>query len=528
MKKNSEGQFREISWLEAADEICHSLENISASFGPNSLAVHMGPKVDKCTIDFYREFSKSFGTPNFSSSKSYSHLASEIARNLVYGDLLSVPDFQNSDVLVLWGANADNFSLNASDLKDKTVVVIDPCKNSFAKDADMHLPIRPGSDGALALGVLNAIIQNNQYDNAFVESCTTGFKALSEYASHFTPERVEMITWVASEDMLKLAEIYGSCSRVSTLVGKSLELQTNGVQTIRAIASLEVLSGNLESSEHSEPVQSQETNSNSLKTTLASKPVGAEEFPLFYEFSGEAQSNLYAKDILSENPSIKAMMIVGEEATSGWPNANRVREALEKLEFLVVFDSSISEVAELADLIVPFDQSELLTMLSEKFAGSSPSPDCIDGAVDWKLKTPSGKVEFESERLAEYGYDALPVYVEAAESMLTNPPNSIHIFTTTSGNSDLERSFKEDGLSVVLAHPAVFKKYHYHTGEKVKLSTNRGSFKAVLLESDEICPNTVYIQNDPQKASLLADDSILDPISGFPGARSVLVDIESV
>ncbi|OHW63407.1 acetylene hydratase [Andreesenia angusta] len=592
MKKNDNGKFSEISWSQAVSEIKDKLGSVISSFGAESIAVHIGSDVDSQTSEFYKRFCESLGTPNFSSYKSYSGYASELARKLVYGQSRPVLDFENSDTVVLWGASPDSFKLDSSALEGKKLVVVDPFKNSFAKESDLYVQIRPGSDGALALGILNSIIQSGDYDREFVDIFTKGFEDFREYVSAFSPERVEMITWVPSEDVVKLAEIYRSSSRVCTLTGKSLELQTNGIQTLRAIASLETILGNLDVDGGVKFVAKPELKSLSLGKDNSLKPIGCERFPVFCGFSGEAQSNLFASSILSGEPnSIKAMMVLGNDALSSWPNSSRTYQALQELDFLVAFDSSVTLTSSFADIVLPLslpeERDELVEVLSgdkskllfsPKLSSDGPSLNELEfllklakemglssdfpwssgiEALDYRLSaldldcnklsampngycygswseksyiskgfdTPSGKVEFKSDILSSHGYDSIPAYMEVEESMLTNPPNSVHIFTTTFGNSELEEPITEDGLPVVFAHSAVFKKYHFHDRELVDISTDRGNFKAILHESEDICPNTLYIQNCPSYMALLSSDTSLDPISGYPGAKSLLVDI---
>lgn len=592
MKKDDSGKFIEISWGEAISEIKDRLGSIVSSFGAESMALHLCSDIDSQTYEFYKRFSESLGTPNFSSHRSYEGYASEMARKLVYGQQRPFWDFQNSEAIVLWGASPDAYKLDSSVLKGKKLVVVDPFENSFAKDSDLYIQIRPGSDGALALGIINSLIQCGDYDREFIDLFTKGFDDLREYASAFSPERVEMITWVPSEDVEKLADIYRNFSRVCTLTGKSLELQTNGVQTLRAIASLEAISGSLDVAGGVKFVESPGLKPLSLGKSISLRPVGCEKFPVFCGFSGEAQSNIFASAILDGGPnSIKAMILLGKDALSAWPNSSKAYESLQKLDFLVAFDSAITPTSSFADIVLPLslpgerdslvevfsgDESslsfsprlsndgpsmselEFLLQLSKEMGLSSDFPwttavealdyrlsalglDCSELASmesgyiysNWSEKsylskgfdTPSGKVEFESEALSSQGYDSIPAYMEVEESMLTNPPNSVHIFTTTFGSSDLEESMTEDGLPVVFAHSAVFKKYHFHDKELVEISTERGSFKAIMLESEDLCPNTVYMQNSPSHMALLSSDTALDPISGYPGSKSVLVDI---
>jgi formate dehydrogenase (coenzyme F420) alpha subunit len=610
LKKTESGIFEEISWQEAIAEISEKLLRIRQDYGANALAVHLGEAgVRKQFPYFYERFCQSYGTPNFSTSGSHCHISKTIAHKLVHGHGYPDGDYRNSDAIVLWGYNPAVSSppamidINFSVQNGGKLVVIDPFKTPLAERADLYLQIRPGSDGALALGVLNLLIQDGSYDLDFVKNYTLGFEELSEYVQEFTLDKVELLTWISPNEVLELAKIYSESDRVSTLVGIALELQTNGVQSIRAIASLEALSENLDRVGGSRFFGKAAMTPLSLDRSVDGTPIGAERFPLFWEFTSESQANVLSESILEEKPyPIKGLMVVGSNPLLTWPDSNKVKSALGKLDFLVVTDMFMTETAKCADIVLPsssflersdiiesivgnelklfssppalkkasvMSELEFLLSLSSAMGLGADFPWTSEvEALDYRLSnlgltldslssmvggftasvysekkyeslgfnTESGKVEFFSEKLKRSGYDPLPVYSDVAESMMSNTPNSPYIFTATSGKRTLSyyhsrfRNVSSLGGEdmVVYAHPSVFKKYHMGSDRVVDILSPRGSITAKLVMSEKLCPNTVSIPHgwDTANSNLLVDSDVLDPISGFPGARSFLVGID--
>ncbi len=127
-------------------------------------------------------------------------------------------------------------------------MVVDPRRTpTSGRLADLHLRPRPGTDGALALGIMNQLISRNHYDREFVERWVHGFDALREYASRFTPEEVERITWVPSGEVEEAAELlWGSRPETIFLGYSTLTHTTNGVQNVRAILSMMAILGNID------------------------------------------------------------------------------------------------------------------------------------------------------------------------------------------------------------------------------------------------------------------------------------------
>lgn len=361
LKKKRDGNWQEISWDEAIDFIADKLSSIKQLYGPESLAIHIGQAGEnKQFTDYAERFCNLFQTPNFSTTDSLCHTARIMANVLTCG-YNPVPDVANSDCIVLWGYNpARSFPplmqyINKARKRGAKLIVIDPMKTKLSDQADIYLQIRPGTDAALALGLLNVIVEQDLYDHDFVSKWTTGFEQLSDRLKYYLPEKVAAITGVPANDIIKAARTYAAADSACIAQGNALELHDTGFQALRAISSLQAITGNLDIRGGALLVKSPELSSMQINNPGHTVPaVGKKEFPLFYHFTNHAQANIYSKAILYGDPyPVKAFIVAGSNPLLTWPNAGELKEALGKLDLLVVVDHYITETAEQADIVLP-------------------------------------------------------------------------------------------------------------------------------------------------------------------------------
>src|SRR5258708_19684197 len=152
--------------------------------------------------------------------------------------------FIHSKYIILWACNTISTNLHhwpiiaEAQQRGAKVVVIDPVRNRTAQNADWHIPIRPGTDGALALGMMHVIIAENLVDMDYVEKYTFGYEELKERASTYTPERVSEITGVPVEDIHKLAREYATIQPSVIRIGVAVERHSGGGQCVRTLTCL--------------------------------------------------------------------------------------------------------------------------------------------------------------------------------------------------------------------------------------------------------------------------------------------------
>lgn len=361
LRRTVAGGWEEISWDRAFDLLAGRLHEIGEVEGPEALAVHVGQAgVGKEFSGYVERFCNLYGTPNFSTSGSHCFESKSMANVITYG-AMPIADYENSRCIVLWGKNP--LSSTPSLVREITgarargcrLVVIDPKKTALAQDADIHLQLRPGSDGALALAMLQVIASEGLYDKEFVRARTIGFDRLLEYVSDYTPEMVERITWVPASSIREAARLYALSSPACISQGVSLELSTNGFQTLRAVAILQAITANLDIPGGAIFLkEARLTDLRLISRNGGREAIGAREYPLFHASTGHAQANFYARAILEGKPyPLKGLVVAGSNPVLTWPNADRVRRALSKLDFLAVIDPFMTETARLGHLVLP-------------------------------------------------------------------------------------------------------------------------------------------------------------------------------
>jgi len=236
-------------------------------------------------------------------------------------------DVENSSCIIIWGANPfasgifGGFNIPRAtrvltELKKKGVrfIIIDPRNSTVSKLASMHLKVRPGTDGALALGMIRVIIENDLYDKEYVERYTSGFDKLKEMVREYDLERVEKITMVPKNEIEKAAYMFATTKPASIIPGVVIEHQTNGVQTIRAICVLLAITGNIDrkggktfmSFQARTPAEVEDIPKPSVN------PIGMEEHPVFVSMVKQAQALVIIDKILEREESpIKALIVAG-------------------------------------------------------------------------------------------------------------------------------------------------------------------------------------------------------------------------
>ncbi|MFC1871750.1 molybdopterin-dependent oxidoreductase [Chloroflexota bacterium] len=362
--KKADGGWQRISWDEALDTIAARLGQVKDEYGAHALAIFCGSiGVENNELaGFAGRFGGAYGTPNFLSVESNCYRSRILAHQLTFGTFL-IEEPETAECVILWGHDPDNSKLPTLGSKlhrrlndGLKLVVINPKRTLLAKKG-VHVPIRPGTDCALALGMLNVIISEELYDKEFVGKYTTGFEELAGHVRQYPPETVEPITWVPAADIRKIARIFAEAESASIIPGVcSIDQHINGFQTNRALALLQAVTGNVDVPGGWVMVPFPRLGG--LHIGVNENPIGAVEHPLFYSLWGRqspyGQAMYLADAILEEKPyPVKAMIVTGGNPVVTLPDANRIRHALEKLDFLVVMDLFMTETAKMADIVLP-------------------------------------------------------------------------------------------------------------------------------------------------------------------------------
>ncbi|AFS79675.1 molybdopterin oxidoreductase BisC [Gottschalkia acidurici 9a] len=366
--KRGEGKFREAEWDEALDYVTDKMKELKNKYGAESIISHSGRGVFEQSFSeidnvLGTKFLWEFGSPNVSSVGSLCYQSFGVFAPMTTYGLMGYniePEYENTNLIVIWGANpvtdSPPFSFHQimkAKEQGKKIIVIDHMKSDIAKRADEWIPIRSGTDGALALGVINVIIQEKLYDKEFIEKWTVGFKELKEYVTKFTPEEVERITKVPKDRVVSLAREIATANHATLRTYTGLEYTNSGVQNIRAVYILWALSGNIDvpGGIYFKP---QSVIKKDIKKPSHVKAIGASEYPVFYDLTDDAQFMEFPKAVLDSNPyKIRGLLNIGSSILTSYPQPNIYEKAFKELDLMVVIDRFMTKDALFADVVLP-------------------------------------------------------------------------------------------------------------------------------------------------------------------------------
>ena len=404
-----DGAWQQVSWDEALDIIGDKLAGIKEDYGAKALVVHLGePMVGTEVPRIAARFCSLYGTPNYTSGASLCFAARAIGHGLALArqTFPLFPSYRNTRCVVVWGHNpqqsriGEEANILSAQKQGAKLIVVDPRATPLAKRADIHIQIRPGTDCALALGLLNVIIAEELYDRDFVKNWTFGFDKLKEHVKKYSPEVVEGITWVPAKAIRQFARMYATNRPATISQGVSLDHCTNGVQNSRAISILIAITGNLDilgGNIYNSPLR--QTSLRIKGVVSVDEAIGA-DYPIFGKFTGETTAMPVADATITEKPyPVKALIVQGCNPVLTWPDSNKVRQAFQRLDLLVVSDLFMTETAKLADIFLPattFPERKIikdyvleglpLVALSNKVV--EPPADCLE---DWQIWSELGK-----------------------------------------------------------------------------------------------------------------------------------------
>ncbi len=364
--ERGKGKWQQISWDEALDKIASELTRTKEKYGPESIAFIRGGA--KGYQDSYlSRFANVFGSPNVSSMAPICYVPRHHASVTTYG-FMALPDYEYPPAcIVMWAVNTWETAIGECKRteealgKGSKLVVIDPGETAFARRADIWVRPRPCSDLALALGMINVIVNEGLYDKDFVENWTVGFDELRTHIQDYPPEKVEKITWVAAEVIREVARFYATHKPACIAWGNGIDNNINNFQCDRAISILRAITGNLckpggdleWSSPGIVPKGSPELlQQDALSPDIRNKRISARDGMLPIVFYALPQS--IVKAITQADPyPIRAAFIQGCNMLQTYSNSQETYRALKGLDFSVVTDFFMTPTAELADIVLP-------------------------------------------------------------------------------------------------------------------------------------------------------------------------------
>jgi len=372
--------FERISWDQAYETITEKLISIKKQYGPEANAIYTGVgsfELSFCDIYQPKGVAVSsassvlfpFGSPNTMGVGALCYVAfGMIAPHVTMGRMFmnSFSDIENSELIVVWGTNPatdlppiDMKRILKAQKQGAEVVVIDPRKTATAKMTDgQWVPIRPGTDGALALGMINVLIEEELYDEDFVTDWTIGFEDLAKYVQHYRPEVVEHITGIPGGTVVSLARRIARAKGASQMMYTGMEYGNSGVQNIRATLILWALAGQLDvpgglcfsMDKNKFPINREDL----VENPDTGPRLGKDRFPVYIKYRDEAHAIALPKSVLEGDPyKIRSLIILGSSITTSWPEPDIWKKTLSELDFLVTIDRQLTSDSAYADIVLP-------------------------------------------------------------------------------------------------------------------------------------------------------------------------------
>ena len=379
------GSFERISWKQAYEMIAEKLADIKAKYGPESVVYlyHQDPNGVFAQV----LLSQLYGTPNFYGHTSGCEQDRRLACLTIFGHVFPVPDYEFSKYIMLWGMNpleangapAVNKVLFKAINNGARLVVVDPILTQTAEKADEWIPIKPGTDGALALAMCKVIIDEGLYDDEFVTKWTSGFEGFRDYLHDqgYTPEWAARITGIDAERIIRLSRELATAKPAIVEVFKGPGYYNNGTDASRAIYLLNVLTGNVDGPGNLHlkdwaPVGPPMVIPSDQVATPTKPPL---HIAMGYPLAPDLPTGLLPDAVLEGKPyPVKAIFVHATNPVMSDMNTKRVIEMFRALEFSVAIELYMSETALECDLVLPetsfYERAELRQ-------GLVPSPEAI-------------------------------------------------------------------------------------------------------------------------------------------------------
>lgn len=561
-----EGKFERISWGEALQTITSRWKKLIQTDGPESILPYsfygnMG-RLNAEGMD--RRFFHRLGASQL--DRTICSSAGSVGYKYTMGGSLGVDPEEtiHSKLIILWGINAVSTNMHQVALAQKArkqngakIIVIDVHKNQTARLADWFIPILPGTDSALALGLMHILFAENLVDQDFLQQYTVGHEELREHVLQYDPITVSGITGVSVEDIYKLARMYGKTSPSFIRIGNGPQHHDNGGMCIRTIACLPALTG-----------QWLVKGGGAIKGNSAYLAINTHHLQrpdlLSKKNTRMINMNLLGEALISLDPPVKSLYVYGTNPAVVAPEGNKVRKGLARDDlFTVVHDLFLTETAKYADIVLPatssFENTDLYTSYWHPFAqiqqpviepyGESKSnvdvfrllakgmgfadlafketeAEMIAGALDnpsnpylveidydtlveqhylkahvkslfpGKLPTPSGKIELYSKKMKEDGYPPLPTYiplVEDGDFPFMFVPGPTHNFLNSTFSNNPKHMKLEKEPRLYMNRQDALLA-GIEDGEKVRVWNNRGECELKVSVGENVLPGVVVSQ----------------------------------
>ena len=383
LARDANDQLAPVGWDEALDRIASVFRHVRANFGRDAIGVFGGGSLTNEKAYLLGKFARvAVGTSNIDYNGRFCMSSAAAAANRALGIDRGLPfplaDIPRAEAILLVGANpAETMPpvmryFEAQQRNGGTLVVADPRRSATAQWAKLHLRLRPGTDAALANGLLHLVIRESQIDPDYIRDRTEGFEEVKRLAAAYWPERVEMLTGVPQRELMEAARLLGTARTAMVLTARGAEQHVTGVNNVLAFINLTLALGKIGrpfsgfgtltgqgngqgGREHGQKAD-QLPGYRSIHDPAARRHIAATWGVPESELPSAGKSAYELLDSAGEPDGIHALFVMGSNPVVSAPNASHVVDRLQQLDFLVVADFFLSESAELADVVLPSTQ----------------------------------------------------------------------------------------------------------------------------------------------------------------------------
>ncbi|WP_285768570.1 molybdopterin oxidoreductase family protein [Peribacillus sp. SI8-4] len=568
--QKGEGTFTPISWEEAIDTITAKWKDLINLHGPESILPYSfyGNMGNLSAEGMDRRFFHKLGASML--ERAICNAAGSAGYGYTMGGSFGIDPEEtiHTKLFIMWGINAVSTNMHQVTLAQQArksgakIVVIDVHKNQTGKWADWFIPILPGTDSALALGLMHILYAENLIDQPFLDAYTVGAEQLRDHVRQYDPATVSGITGVPIEDLYELARMYGTTTPSFVRIGNGLQHHDNGGMAVRTIACLPALTGQWMAQGGGA------TKGNSGYLAFNTNALRRPDL-LDNKAPRTINMNQIGQALLEKENPIRSMLVYGSNPALVAPNANKVQEGLMREDlFTVVHDLFLTETAMYADIVLPAASSyetedfynsywhnyiqiqkpviekygeaksnvELFKLLAvgmgfHEQAFKDSEEDMIRQALDFpdnqyldgityeslsksqfvkakmkplfpgKLQTPSGKIELYSERMKQQGYEPLPTYkpiIKDSDLPFLFIPAPNHNFLNSTFSNNAKHISLEKEPKLHM-NAADAKKLGIASGDMVRIWNERGECLLKAAPGENVLPGVLVSQGLWQK-----------------------------
>ena len=370
MGKRGEGKWARISWDEAYGIIVENIKRIEKTYGIEALAIAQG--TGRHHLNYVVRFANTLGTPNwFEPGTAQCFFPRVTTGEITYGYLPVVDYYSevNPGCILVWGANPEvsgadcesQFRFKDAVRKGSKLIVIDPRRTKTAEKADLWLQLRPGTDDALALGMMNVIINEELYDKDFVTNWCYGFEELKKRVQEYPVHKVSEITWVEEEKIREAARLFANTKPSTLEWGCAVEHTPNCFQTVRAMAILPAITGNIDVKggfiEGMHLLPDPDVNLHLLSQEQRLKRMGEKTYKMLsgaHKGFPSAHIPTVFEAMRTGNPyPVRGLMLCGNNGLLGFADSHKTYETFMELDFISSQELFMTPTTQLADVVLP-------------------------------------------------------------------------------------------------------------------------------------------------------------------------------